>query len=123
MALRAAVHRLTATPVEELPPMAAYLASTLGESGAILSAPENQKRGAGASDTALLVTKLKTRITSLLQDKTIEGRWTAVILVKSAVEAGQWEILRGCEPWVRALLTILGVSLEEILWLCNLLLD
>ncbi|KAI1928276.1 hypothetical protein LOZ65_002052 [Ophidiomyces ophidiicola] len=109
MSLRAATLRLTTTPVEELPQIAAYLASALGESSALLSAPENQKRAAGASDATLLVTKLKARITSLLQDKTAEGRWTAVILVKATVEAGQWEVLRGCEPWVRALLTILGV--------------
>ncbi|EFW16480.1 hypothetical protein D8B26_005804 [Coccidioides posadasii str. Silveira] len=108
MALRAATHRLTITPVEELPSMAAYLASTLGESSAILSTPEHQRKAAGASDTGLLVTKLKARITSLLQDRSIEGRWTAIILAKAAIEAGQWEILRGCEPWVRALLAILA---------------
>ncbi|WEW56602.1 hypothetical protein PRK78_002049 [Emydomyces testavorans] len=88
--------------------MAVYLASALGESGSILSASETQRRGGGISDTARLVTKVKARITSLLQDKSIEGRWTAVVLAKAAVEAGQWEILRGCEPWVRSLLTILG---------------
>ncbi|EEP79514.1 predicted protein [Uncinocarpus reesii 1704] len=110
MALRAATHRLTTTPVEELPSAAAYLASTLCESSSILSAPENQRKVAGAPDAALLVTKLKARITSLLQDKSIEGRWTAIILVKAAIEAGKWEILRGCEPWVRALLAILGLT-------------
>ncbi|PGH23391.1 hypothetical protein AJ80_02501 [Polytolypa hystricis UAMH7299] len=104
--LRAATHRLTATPVNELPPIAAYLAASISDCGSILSAPLSQKKASQEADT-LLVLKLKARITSLLQDKTVEGRWTAVILVKATIEAGQWEILRGCEPWVHSLLTIL----------------
>ncbi|KAL1954665.1 hypothetical protein VTO42DRAFT_817 [Malbranchea cinnamomea] len=106
--LRAAVHQLSITPTKELPFIASYVASTLSDCGAILSAPDNQKPSPGGNEVPLLVQKLKTRITSLLQDRSPEGRWTAVILVKSVVEAGQWEILRGCEPWVRGLLGILG---------------
>ncbi|KAF7597365.1 hypothetical protein BBP40_006306 [Aspergillus hancockii] len=48
-----------------------------------------------------------TRLASLLQDRSPEGRWTAVVLVKAVMEAGQWEILRGCEPLVRGLIAIL----------------
>ncbi|KAK2801723.1 hypothetical protein FQN50_007638 [Emmonsiellopsis sp. PD_5] len=107
--LRAATHRLTATPVKELPLIAPYLATAFADCGSILSAPQSQKKAPGESENALLVQKLKARITSLLQDKTVEGRWTAVILVKAVIEAGQWEILRGCEGWVRSLLGILGV--------------
>lgn len=112
MCLRAAVQQLCNTPTQELPFIATYLASTLSDCGAVLSAPENQKASAGGNDDSLLVQKLKSRITSLLQDRTVEGRWTAVILVKSIVEAGQWEILRGCENWVRGLLAIIGVSAD-----------
>ncbi|KAK2736369.1 hypothetical protein FQN55_001664 [Onygenales sp. PD_40] len=106
--LRAATHRLTATPVKELPLIAPYLATAFADCGSILSAPQSQKKAPGESENALLVQKLKARLTSLLQDKTVEGRWTAVILVKAVIEAGQWEILRGCEGWVRSLLGILG---------------
>lgn len=109
MALRAAVHRLSTTPVKELPIAAEYIASALSDCSSILSAPANQP--AGSNGTATLIHKLKARITGLLQDRTIEGRWTAIIVVKALVEAGQWEIIRGCEPWVRSLIVILGVSL------------
>ncbi|PGH29921.1 hypothetical protein GX50_07329 [[Emmonsia] crescens] len=108
--LRAATHRLLTTPAKELPQIASYLATAFVDCGSILSAPQNQKKAPGESDTALLVQKLKARITSLLQDQNVEGRWTGVILVKAIIEAGQWEILRGCEAWVRSLLGILGRS-------------
>ncbi|KAF3482409.1 uncharacterized protein GIQ15_05168 [Arthroderma uncinatum] len=108
MALRAAVHNLCSTPAKELPLTTEYIATIISDCSAILSAPANQNQHAGAPDRALLVQKLKARITSLLQDKTVEGRWSGVVLVKSTVEAGQWEILRGCETWVRSILAILG---------------
>ena len=107
--LRAVTHRLTTTPTQELPLIAAYVALTLGDCGDILSSPQNHKSSTSVSDTALLVHKLKTRITSLLQDKSVEGRWTAVVLVKATVEAGKWEVLHGSEAWVRGLLAILSV--------------
>jgi hypothetical protein len=96
---------LTNTPTNDLPFIASYLTSTLADCGSLLSAPDK-----GGQDVLLLVQRLKARITSLLQDKTVEGRWTGVVLVKSVVESGQWEILRGCEQWVRGLLGILAVS-------------
>ncbi|KAK2878162.1 hypothetical protein FQN49_001087 [Arthroderma sp. PD_2] len=108
MALRAAVYSLCSTPAKELPLTAEYIATIISDCSAILSAPANQSQPAGEPDRALLIQKLKARITSLLQDKTVEGRWTGVVLVKSTVEAGQWEILRGCETWVRSILAILG---------------
>ncbi|KAK2765993.1 hypothetical protein FQN54_007508 [Arachnomyces sp. PD_36] len=106
--LRAVTHRLTTTPVKELPQIAPHLAASLGDCGQILSAPQNQKGAKGNPESALLVHKLKARVSSLLQDHTVEGRWTGVILVKAAVEVGQWELLRGCEPWIRGLMAILN---------------
>lgn len=112
--LRAVTHRLTTTPVKELPKIAPHLATSLGDCGQILSAPQSQKGAKSGSEAALLVHKLKTRISSLLQDQSVEGRWTGVILVKAAVEVGQWELLRSCEPWVRSLVSILNVSRKSI---------
>ncbi|KAJ9257881.1 hypothetical protein DTO207G8_1658 [Paecilomyces variotii] len=106
--LRAVTHRLTTTPVNQLPQIAAFLATALGDCADILSAPQSQNNARSESDASLQVHKLKTRLTGLLQDRSIEGRWTAVILVKATIEAGRWEILRGCEPWVRGLLSVLG---------------
>lgn len=107
--LRAVTHRLTTTPVEQLPPIASFLATLLSDCAELLSAPQTQKPGKSDSDHAVQVHKVKIRLASLLQDRSVEGRWTAVVLVKAAVEAGRWEILRGYEPIVRNLLGILAV--------------
>ncbi|OGM50159.1 hypothetical protein ABOM_001129 [Aspergillus bombycis] len=107
MSLHAVNHRLTNIPVTQLPPIASCLATSLSNCGELLSAPQNQK-SKSESDNAVQVHKLMTRLASLLQDRSPEGRWTAVVLVKAVVEAGQWEILRGCEPLVRGLIAILA---------------
>ncbi|KAB8270229.1 rRNA processing/ribosome biogenesis-domain-containing protein [Aspergillus minisclerotigenes] len=107
MSLHAVNHRLTNIPVKQLPPIASCLATSLSNCGELLSAPQNQK-SKSESDNAVQVHKLMTRLASLLQDRSPEGRWTAVVLVKAVVEAGQWEILRGCEPLVRGLIAILA---------------
>lgn len=107
--LRAVTNRLTNTAVSELPAIASFLASSLSDCSELLSATPNQKAAKSDSDHATQIHKLKTRLASLLQDRTVEGRWAAVVLVKATVEAGQWEILRGCEPIVRNLISILGV--------------
>ncbi|OJJ48871.1 hypothetical protein ASPZODRAFT_149858 [Penicilliopsis zonata CBS 506.65] len=106
--LRAITHRLTTTPVHELPQITSFLASSISDCGELFSTPPGQKGPKGDSDNAAQIQKLKTRLTSLSLDRTVEGRWTAVVLVKAAVEAGQWEFLRGCEPLVRNLISILG---------------
>jgi hypothetical protein len=109
MSLHAVNHRLTNIPVKKLPPIASCLAASLSNCGELLSSPQNQK-SKSESDNALQVHKIMTRLASLLQDRSPEGRWTAVVLLKAVVEAGQWEILRGCESLVRGLIAILTVS-------------
>ncbi|KAL4807789.1 rRNA processing/ribosome biogenesis-domain-containing protein [Aspergillus unguis] len=108
MILRAVNHRLTSLPVQKLPAIAASLAASISECGELLSAPQSQKAGKTDSDHGVQVHKLVTRLSSLLQDRSFEGRWAAVVLVKAVVEAGQWEILRGSEPFVRGLMSILS---------------
>ncbi|GKZ18631.1 hypothetical protein AbraIFM66951_007651 [Aspergillus brasiliensis] len=110
MSLHAVNHRLTNVPVKQLPHLASCLASSISNCGELLSTPQSQKSGKADSDNAVQVHKLITRLGSLLQDRTYEGRWTAVVLVKALVEAGQWEILRSSEPFVRGLISILGKS-------------
>ncbi|GES66887.1 rRNA processing/ribosome biogenesi [Aspergillus terreus] len=107
MSLHAVNHRLTNIPVKQLPSLASSLAASLSNCGELLSSPQSQKAAKSDSDNAVQVHKLMTRLTSLLQDRTPEGRWTAVVLVKAVVEAGQWEVLRACEPFVRGLMGIL----------------
>lgn len=108
--LRAVAHRLTTTPVEQLPSIAAFLATALSDCAELLSTSQTQKSGKPDSENAVQIHKIKTRLASLLQDRSVEGRWTAVVLAKALVEAGQWEVLRGYEPIVRSLIGILAVS-------------
>lgn len=108
--LRAITHRLTSTPVDQLPSIASFLATSLSDCAELLCAPQTQNPAKINSDNAVQVHKLKTRLASLLQDRSVEGRWTAVVLVKATVEAGQWEVLRGYEPIVRNLIGILAVG-------------
>ncbi|KAL4737537.1 rRNA processing/ribosome biogenesis-domain-containing protein [Aspergillus similis] len=110
LTLRAVNHRLTTVPVQKLPAIAASLAASITECGELLSAPQSQKAGKSDLDHSVQVHKLVTRVSSLLQDRSFEGRWAAVVLVKALVEAGQWEIIRGSEPFVRGLMSILSKS-------------
>lgn len=114
MSLHAVNHRLTNIPVKQLPPIASCLATSLSNCGELLSSPQQQKSAKSDSEDAVQVHRLMTRLTSLLQDRTPEGRWTAVVLVKAVVEAGQWEVLRGCEPFVRGLMAILTVRIYPL---------
>lgn len=106
-ALRPITQRLTATPVKVLPHIAYFLASSIANCGQALQTASDQATGR-SNDNVVLVHKLKTRISSLLQDRSHEGRFTAVVLVKAIVEAGGREVLGSSEPWVRGLLAILG---------------
>lgn len=112
--LRAITHRLTTTPVEDLPHVAPYVAASLSDCSDIISSPQAKKTANSDDNDALLVNKLKARVASLVQDRTPQGRWTGVVLVKATIEAGQWEILHECAPWVRALLSILSVRVNSI---------
>jgi len=98
---------LNGTPVKALPQIVSQLAAGLLDCSDVLS--QHVHTGKERSETGVLVHKLKTRISSLLQDRSIEGRWSAVVLVKAVIELGGWEILRTSESWVRGLIGILGV--------------
>lgn len=107
--LRVITHRLTTTPVNELPYVASYLAASISDCSEFTVQHEGKKKPSTDGKDALQANKLKARLTSLLQDRTFEGRWTGVVLIKALIEAGRWEILRDCGPWVRGLLGILSV--------------
>ncbi|RMZ83674.1 hypothetical protein DV738_g1017, partial [Chaetothyriales sp. CBS 135597] len=105
--LRASAQRLTATPVEELPRIAHFLASSVSSCKIALQASSNK-----SSENTLPVHKLKTRLSSLLHDKTVSGRFTAAVVIKAYVETAsphgpEWEswlrTLIGClnkpDPW------------------------
>ena len=105
--LRAITVRLSSTPPKQLPHIACFLANDISRCAAELSSPSSQSKN--GSESAVLVHKLKTQISALLQGKHVEERWSAVVLVKATVEAGGWEVLQSSGAWVRGMLAILGV--------------
>lgn len=71
----------------------------------MLSSPaQSTKQG---NDVSVIVHRFKTQLSTLLQDRTVEGRWAAVVLVKATIEAGGVEVLSKSNAWVRNLLGIL----------------
>lgn len=104
--LKAVTYRLASVPAKQLPALIPHVTATLPVCKSVLSSPQSAS-GKDASETAVLVHKFRTQISTLLQDRSVEGRWSAVILSKSAIDLGGWEMLQKCGPWVRGLLGIL----------------
>lgn len=114
--LRSVTRRLTSTPVAQLPSIAPSLACAIFTCGEVLGSIDDQSQKKSQSEAAVLVHKLRTQISTLLQDRSKEARWAAVILIKATVEAGGWSVLRSSDKWVRSLLGMVGVSqIEEYL--------
>ena len=113
--MRAVTQRLSATLSKNVGHVAPYLAGALRDCKDVLSSPQNHVMGKEGSETAVLVHKFKSQISALLQDKAVEARWAAVVLIKATIELGGWEILRGCGAWVRGLLGLLSVR-ECLIW-------
>jgi pre-rRNA-processing protein RIX1 len=77
----------------------------------VLSSPAGNGAKADAPTSSVLIHKLKTQLTSLINGKSLEGRFAAVALIKAVIEAGGWEVLHGSEVWVRGLLSVLAVRI------------
>jgi pre-rRNA-processing protein RIX1 len=113
--LRLLCFHLGATPTTELPRSLPNLQRYVLRCHIPLSKFSSSTTKADSSAGAVLVHKLKTQLSSLVNGRSPEGRFVAAALIKSVVEVGGWEVLRGAEPWVRALLSTLGVSTPNIL--------
>ena len=109
--LRVITQRLASTPTWQLPHIVPFLASTISENGKQFLIIQNRNQVTDGADHAVLVHKYKTQISTLLQDRSAQGRWAAIVLVKATIAVGGWEILQGASGWVRGLLGILGVSI------------
>jgi pre-rRNA-processing protein RIX1 len=103
--LRAIAYRLSSAEIGQLPQLVAQIHPQLIECRDLLSNPQN-----ASSDATAAVHQFKTKISSLLQDRSIQGRWAAVVLVKCTIELGGWQALHQCAPWVRSLVGILKKS-------------
>lgn len=107
--LRVLTRKLTSIPPAQLPHSLPSLIRHVLRCRDALSAPQDPKAKGDASQTAMLVHKLKTSITTHLNGRSREGRFAAIGLIKAAVDVGGWETLRGSEAWVRGLLSIVQV--------------
>ena len=103
--LKQLTFRISSTPVAQLPRVAAQVSASLWACRELLSstAPSTKQN----SDEGVTVHRFKTQLNTLLQDRTVEGRWSAVVLVKATVEAGGLEVLGKTSSWVKTLLTFL----------------
>jgi pre-rRNA-processing protein RIX1 len=109
--LRVLCFQLSAIPAPKLPPLLPTLLRHVLCCQIALSSSSASAAKADASASSVLVHKLKTQLSSLLNGKSLEGRFVAVVLIKAVVETGGWEVLNGAESWVRGLLSVLGVRI------------
>lgn len=117
--LRVLCFQLSSTPATDLPRLLPTLLRHVLRCQIALSSPSGSTGKADASASSVLVHKLKTQLSTLLNGKTIEGRFAAVVLIKAVVEVGGWEVLQGAEQWVRGLLSVLGVRISLAIILSN----
>ncbi|EXJ79901.1 hypothetical protein A1O3_08186 [Capronia epimyces CBS 606.96] len=101
--LRAITNRLSVTPVEDLPRICGFLANQLANCSL-----ESQFSGLKGSSSSVTTHKLKTRIGSLLQDRSASGRLAAAVLIKAVVEHGGSNAVSASEGWARGLLGCLN---------------
>ncbi|KAM3080897.1 hypothetical protein ACMFMG_004859 [Clarireedia jacksonii] len=106
--LRILCLRLNSTSPADLPKLTPTLVQYVSRCHVALSTPSVNVTKADAPQSSVLVHKLKTQLTTLLNGKSADGRFAAVVLIKAVVEVGGWEILRDAGSWVRGLLSILG---------------
>ncbi|KAF4976664.1 hypothetical protein FZEAL_6702 [Fusarium zealandicum] len=104
--LRVLYRKLTSIPPTQLPHALPSLINHVLHCKEPLSAPQDRKVKDSSSEGAQLVHKVKASITTHLNGRCREARFTAIGLIKAIVDVGGWEILRGCEPWVRGLLSV-----------------
>ncbi|KAL5114125.1 hypothetical protein ACEQ8H_008009 [Pleosporales sp. CAS-2024a] len=105
--LRALTFRIASIPPAHLPQHVPAIAAALASCRALLSTPQAAATKT-ASESSVAVHKYRTLLSTLLQDRTVQGRWSAVVLVKATIEVGGWEALHKSLPWVRGLLAILA---------------
>jgi hypothetical protein len=107
--LRVVCRKLKSTPADDLLRVCPSLVNHVLRCGSPLSASTEAKPKDGGSESAMLVWKLKSHITTLVNGKTPASRFAGMVLVKAVVDVGGWECLRTVDPWVRGLISMLQV--------------
>ena len=106
--LRVLCRKLTSIPPNLLPQQLPALTHNVLRCKDVLSSQHDAKAKEDAS-ASTLVHKLKRSITTLLEGRSREGRFAAVVLVKAIVDVGGWEVLRTSGHWVNGLLSVVQV--------------
>jgi pre-rRNA-processing protein RIX1 len=104
--LKALTFRLSSTSTLQLPQQIPAIAASLVNCKSLLSS-EQSSTSKSSPEVSVLVHKYRTLLSTLLQDRTVHGRWAAIVLIKATIEVGGREILEKSLPWVRGLLGIL----------------
>lgn len=105
--LRALTFRISSTPTSQLPQHVPAIAASLANCRTLLSSTQSSGAKASSSEASVAIHKYRTLLSTLLQDRTVQGRWSAIVLIKASIEVGGWETLQKCLPWVRGLLGFL----------------
>jgi len=105
--LRALTFRISSTATAQLPQHVPAIAASLANCRTLLSSPQ-AAASKTCSESSVAVHKYRTLLSTLLQDRTVQGRWSAIVLIKATIEIGGWETLQKCLPWVRGLLGTLN---------------
>ncbi|KAH6622190.1 rRNA processing/ribosome biogenesis-domain-containing protein [Boeremia exigua] len=105
--LRALSFRISSTATAQLPQHVPAIAASLSNCRTILSSTQTSNAKT-SSEASVAVHKYRTLLSTLLQDRTVQGRWSAIVLIKATIEVGGWETLQKGLPWVRGLLGILA---------------
>lgn len=100
--LRAATNRLTSTPIDALPHQVGYLSNSIAACKDVLRSQSLP------SDQSVVVHKLKTRTSALLQDRTAEGRFCGITIARTLLEAGGTAGLSESNNLVRNLISCLN---------------
>ncbi|KAK5077118.1 hypothetical protein LTR64_005402 [Lithohypha guttulata] len=100
--LRAVANRLISTSGDQLPRQVGYLASTIANCSDALQVSSS------SSDQSIIIHKLKTKTSALLQDRTPEGRFCGIVIARALIEAGGATFLSECGSWVRNLISCLN---------------
>ncbi|KAF8453806.1 rRNA processing/ribosome biogenesis-domain-containing protein [Terfezia claveryi] len=104
--LRSLTATLTATPEPSLPSDIPAIASAL-YSTPILEAAFHTASTKN-EDTSVLLHKYKTRVSSLLQSRSTQGKWAGVALVKASMESSPEALGAWAKSWVPLVQAILG---------------
>ncbi|KAL6713197.1 hypothetical protein ACLMJK_009318 [Lecanora helva] len=106
--LRMVTQRLATTPATQLPHVATILAGFISDNRRAFALNKNESDTKSGSEVQVTIHKLKTQLSTLLEDKSPHARFSAIILIKATIEVGGWNVLQGAARWVRGMISILG---------------